>query len=161
MPERLMRLSVTGSEIRTFPNLLLSPDLREHCGCHLDHPSPGCAAVTPGRPVGLSSDLSSSGHFLLLPQAALGDIPLCSRIVWCPLKRSSESVSHSVVYRLFVTPCMDCGPPGSSIHGLLQARILEWVATSFSRDLPDKGIEPRSPTLSADSLLTEPSGKTW
>ena len=97
MPERLMRLSVMGSEIRTFPNLLLSPDLREHCGCHLDHPSPGCAAVTSGRPVGLSSDLSSSGHFLLLPQAALGDIPLGSGIVWCPLKRTSESVSHSVV----------------------------------------------------------------
>ena len=28
---------------------------------------------------------------------------------------------------------MDCGPPGSSAHGILQARILEWVAISFSR----------------------------
>ena len=28
---------------------------------------------------------------------------------------------------------MDCTPPGSSIHGILQARILEWVAISFSR----------------------------
>ena len=28
---------------------------------------------------------------------------------------------------------MDCSPPGSSVHGILQARILEWVATSFSR----------------------------
>ena len=28
---------------------------------------------------------------------------------------------------------MDCNPPGSSVHGILQARILEWVATSFSR----------------------------
>ena len=28
---------------------------------------------------------------------------------------------------------MDCGPPGSSFHGILQARILEWVAFSFSR----------------------------
>ena len=28
---------------------------------------------------------------------------------------------------------MDCGPPGSSVHGILQARILEWVAISFSR----------------------------
>ena len=97
MPGRLMRLSVTGSEIWTFPNLLLSPGLREHCGLHLEHLSPGSAAVTPGCPVGLSSDLSSSGHFLLLPQAALGDIPLCPGIVWCPLKKSSESVSHSVV----------------------------------------------------------------
>ena len=28
---------------------------------------------------------------------------------------------------------MDCGPPGSSVHGILQPRILEWVAISFSR----------------------------
>ena len=30
---------------------------------------------------------------------------------------------------------MDCTPPGSSVHGILQARILEWIAMSFSRDL--------------------------
>ena len=34
--------------------------------------------------------------------------------------------------RLFVDP-MDCNPPHSSVHGILQARILEWVAISFSR----------------------------
>ena len=28
---------------------------------------------------------------------------------------------------------MDCSPPGSSVHGILQAKILEWVAISFSR----------------------------
>ena len=31
---------------------------------------------------------------------------------------------------------VDCSPPGSSIHGILQARILEWVAISFSRGSP-------------------------
>ena len=36
---------------------------------------------------------------------------------------------------------MDCSPPGSYVHGILQARILERVAISFSRDLPDPGIE--------------------
>jgi len=41
---------------------------------------------------------------------------------------------------------------------ILQARILEWVAILFSRDLPNPGIEPRSPTLQADSLLSEPQG---
>ena len=30
---------------------------------------------------------------------------------------------------------MDCSPPGSSVHGILQARILEWVAISFSRGI--------------------------
>ena len=54
---------------------------------------------------------------------------------------------------------MDCSPPGSSIHGILQARILEWVAISFSRDLPNPGIEPRSPTLQADALTSEPPRK--
>ena len=47
---------------------------------------------------------------------------------------------------------MDCGPPGFSVHGISQARILEQVAISFSRDLPDLGIKPASPTLQVDSL---------
>ena len=37
---------------------------------------------------------------------------------------------------------MDCSPPGSSVHGILQARILEWAAVLSSGDLPDPGIEP-------------------
>ena len=54
---------------------------------------------------------------------------------------------------------MDCSPPGSSVHGISQARVLEWVAISFSRDLPNPGIEPRSPELQADSLPSEPPGE--
>ena len=55
------------------------------------------------------------------------------------------------------TPCdpKDCSPPDSSVHGILQARILEWVAIPSPGDLPDPGIEPRSPALQADSLLSE------
>ena len=45
---------------------------------------------------------------------------------------------------------MDCSLPDFSVHGFLQARILEWVA------VPNPGIEPRSPTLQADSLLSKP-----
>ena len=54
---------------------------------------------------------------------------------------------------------MDCSLPGFSIHEILQARILEWVAISFSRDLPNPGIKPRSPALQVDSLPAEPQGK--
>ena len=54
---------------------------------------------------------------------------------------------------------MDCNLPGSSVHGILQARILEWVAISFPRDLLDSGIEPRSPALQVDSVSTELWGK--
>ena len=53
----------------------------------------------------------------------------------------------------------DCSSPGSSVHGILQARILEWVASSSPGDLPNPGIEPRSPALQADSLPSEPLGK--
>ena len=45
------------------------------------------------------------------------------------------------------------------VHGILQARILEWVAFPSPGDLPNPGIEPRSPALQADSLPTELSGK--
>jgi len=49
---------------------------------------------------------------------------------------------------------MDHSPPGSSVHGILQARILEWVAIPSSRDLPNPEIEPMSlmsPALEAGS----------
>ena len=39
---------------------------------------------------------------------------------------------------------MDCSPPGSSVHGILQARILEWVPCSPPGDLPNPGIKPSS-----------------
>ena len=64
-----------------------------------------------------------------------------------------KSVSRSVMS----DSCdpMACTLPGSSVHGILQARILEWVAISFSRDLPNQEIEPTSPALESDSLPAE------
>ena len=47
---------------------------------------------------------------------------------------------------------MDCSLPGSSVHGISQARILGWVAIPFSRGSPRPGIEPGCPALQADSL---------
>ena len=55
---------------------------------------------------------------------------------------------------------MDSSTPGSSVHGILQARILEWVAIPSPEDLSDPGIEPGSPTSQADSLPSEPPGMT-
>ena len=52
-----------------------------------------------------------------------------------------------------------CHPMDSTVHGILQARILEWVAFLFSEDLPNPGIEPRSPALQVDSLPAELPGK--
>ena len=64
----------------------------------------------------------------------------------------SERESHSVFSD-------SCDPLDYTVHGILQARILEWVAFPFSRGLPNPGIEPRSPALQVDSLPAEPQGK--
>ena len=53
----------------------------------------------------------------------------------------------------------DCSLQSSSVHGTLQKRILEWIAILSSRgNLPNPGIEPRSPALQADSF---PSHYFW
>ena len=71
-----------------------------------------------------------------------------------------------LVTQLCLTFCdsMDCSLPGSSVHGILQARILRseyWSGLLFPSpgDLPDPGIEPESPALQAGSLPSEPPRK--
>ena len=60
--------------------------------------------------------------------------------------------------QLFVTPwTAACRAPLSM--GILQARILEWVAMPSSRGLHNPELEPRSPVLQTDSLLPKPPGK--
>ena len=54
---------------------------------------------------------------------------------------------------------MDCSLPGSSVRGILQARILEWVAIPFSRGSSRFRDQTRSPTLQADPLPSELAGK--
>ena len=54
-----------------------------------------------------------------------------------------------------------CDPVDYTVHGIFQARILEWVAMPSSRDLPNPGIEPRSPALQVDSLQPELPGKPF
>ena len=66
-----------------------------------------------------------------------------------------------LVTQLCLTLCnpMDCSQPDSSVHGVLQARILKWVVIPFSRGSSWPRDQTRSPTLQADSLLSEPPGK--
>ena len=52
-----------------------------------------------------------------------------------------------------------CNPMDYTVHGILQARILEWVAFPFSRGSSQPRDLPRSPTLQADSSPAEPQGK--
>ena len=57
-----------------------------------------------------------------------------------------EKEVHAKLLQSCPTLCYltDCGPPGSSVHGILQARILEWGAFPPPGHLPDPGIEPVS-----------------
>ena len=70
---------------------------------------------------------------------------------WNP-EAAKVLVTHS---RLTLSDPMDCGLPGSCVHGILQARVLEWVAMLFSRGSSCPRIEPWSLTLQADSLPSE------
>ena len=60
------------------------------------------------------------------------------------------SLTYTCMHAQLLQPCLTLcnpmfyNPPGSSVHGISQARILEWVVISFSRDLPDPGIKPES-----------------
>ena len=72
-----------------------------------------------------------------------GAITVMSLMVLPPIKRrhvrvptpAPQKLSEVKVTQSCLTLCdpMDCSPPGSSIHGILQARILEWVAISLFR----------------------------
>ena len=71
-----------------------------------------------------------------------------------------------LVTQLCLTFCdpIDCSPPGSSVHGILQARILELdegLPFPFPGNLLNPRIEPGSPTLQTSSLLSEPPGKPF
>ena len=66
---------------------------------------------------------------------------------WYMIKWSEVKVTQSC-------PTL-CDPMDCIVHGILQARILEWVAFSSPEDLPNPRIESRSPALQADSLPTK------
>ena len=64
----------------------------------------------------------------------------------CMLTQSCPTLCNSMNYSL----------PGSSVHGIFQARILEWVAIPSPENLPNSRIKPASPALQADFLPSEP-----
>ena len=84
--------------------------------------------------VGISSSRGSSwlrDQTLTLMTLALAGVFFTSRTTWALPQFSSVQFSRSVVSDSFDP--MDCSLPGSSVHEILQARILEWVAISFSK----------------------------
>ena len=82
----------------------------------------------------------------------------------CKHFSSNTTFKNSTIYTKYVCfSCsvvsdswdpIDCSPPGSSVHGILQTRILECTAIPSPGDLPNPGIKPGSPALQADYLLS-------
>ena len=74
---------------------------------------------------------------------------------------ASDGGGDGLLPQSYLTLCdpMGYSLPGSPVRRILQARTLEWVAVSFSRQSPDPGMEPGSPALQVDSLSSEPPGK--
>ena len=56
---------------------------------------------------------------------------------------------------------VEYSPPGFSVYGIFQARLLEWVGISFSGDLPNPGIKPTPHALAGRFFTTEPYGKPF
>ena len=77
---------------------------------------------------------------------------ICVCVCWCAKLLQS--------YPTLCNP-MDCSLPGSAVHGILKARILEWVAIPFPRDLSSPGIEPASLMSPALSDLFFTISTTW
>ena len=93
-----------------------------------------------------------------------GSLPLSGALNqrrWSTPQRKSKICFCSLVTKSCLTFCgpLDCSPPGSSVHGILKARVLEWLAISFSRGSSDPVIEPTSPTLAGRFFIAEPPGK--
>ena len=98
----------------------------------------------------LIQSIYKSLHLLTLTSHSISP-PKPSRLAKPPI----GTVHVCVQSCLTICDHMDCSPPGSSVCGIFQARILEWIAISFSRDLPDTGIKlasPVAPHWQADSL---------
>ena len=98
----------------------------------------------------------------------LGYYRILSRVP-CVISQNFETkclllVTYDCVCVLVTQSCpaicfpTDYSLPGSSTHGILQARILEWVAIPFSRGSSNPGVEPGSPTLQADSSPSSHQG---
>ena len=108
-----------------------------------------------GRAANLSRNQHNSEKYQIFNQVCAGN---CDHLQLKAQINSLVKVSVTQSCPTLWDP-MACSLPGSSIHGILQARILEWVATSFFRGSSWPRIEPGSPASWADSLPSGLPGK--
>ena len=82
------------------------------------------------------------------PAVSLISFEILGKTQWSQQSHISKHVKVKVTQSC-LTLCdpMDCSPPGSFVHGILQARILDWGAIPFSRDLLIPGDQRSNPSL--------------
>ena len=102
-----------------------------------------------------SSDISSYFHPIYVFSVQC-DCVFCQVLFYNSESESEVSQSCPTLCDPTKQTWWECSPPGSSLHGILQARILEWLPFPSPGGLPDAGIEPRSPVFQADALTSEP-----
>ena len=93
-----------------------------------------------------------------------GCVCVCVCLCVCVCVSVCVSLCACSITQSCLTLCgpMDCSLPGSSVHGIFQARILEQLAISYSRGSSDPGIEPTYlvfPALAGGFFTTLPSGQ--
>ena len=142
-PQRFPPVPASGS-----PNVLESIS----SSSHQHRPTLVCFANGPGAP----------GATMAPKPCTFSAIGSCAKrgLQMFPQTRWKVKV-EVLVAQLCLTLCdpMDSSPSGSSVHGILQARIWSGLPFAPPGDLPDPGIEPRSLALQADSLPSEPPGE--
>ena len=99
------------------------------------------------------------GSVVKNPPANAGDAAATPGSGRSPGERNGNSFQLSTLSCLTFCNSVDCSPPGSSILGILQARILEWVAMPFSRGSSQPRDRTRISFIAGYSLLSEPPGK--
>ena len=140
----------SGRRVRVMPKvfvrLLLSPSsyflLRAYMLRHFSHARLFVTPWTVACHVSLSVGFSRQEYWSMLPCPPAGDLPDPGvepvSLVSPALAGGFFTISDMLFFSSFAQSClilcdpMDCSPPGPSVHGILQARIMEWVAISFS-----------------------------
>jgi len=109
-------------------------------------PTPSCNVYTTAKRS--THTWESAGSVLNLQER------VCVRVCMCVCMRAQSCLT--------LCDARDCSLPGSSVHGIFQARILEWVAIFYSTGFSQPWIEPSSlvsPALAGGFFITVPPGK--
>ena len=96
-----------------------------------------------------------------IPLGSWPSLPLCPQHAsqWLTYRRHPDYLMYRNACVYAQSDPIDCSLPGSSVHRISQARILEWFAFPSPGDLPNTGIEPSSPALAGGFFTTKPTRK--